>query len=95
MSLQGLADAAAIGTAVAEPEIGVPLLVVTHPGKSLGAVLIAWSVVLVIVGIMMTIVGFTRTFGKLILAGGVMMGVVGAYIAFHHKKKKQAQPKAA
>lgn len=76
-----------VGTAVADPEISVPLLVVTHPKKTLGAVLVAWAIVLIFVGIVMSIVTVTRRLGSAVVIIGLITGAAGGFLTFRNKHK--------
>jgi len=83
---------AAIGVAgaVAQPEIGVPILVVTHPKKSIGAVLLAWTIVLLLIGIVLSVPKFSRGIGHVVLIIGVLTGAASAWMLFSKKKEKKA-----
>lgn len=76
----------------AQPEVGVPLYVAAHPKKSAGAVLLAITIVLLLVGTVLTFVKFTRGLGHLALVLGILLGATSWYLL---RKEKKAKPHAA
>ena len=77
---------------VADPEVTIPVIAVTHPKRSLGAMLLAYAVYIAMFGAVLFFVGFTRPIGRLVLAGALVMGLAGGYFLFHTSR---APPGAA
>lgn len=76
-------DAAITGaTIVAQPEVGIPVAVVTHPRAATGLFLLYWALSFVIFGAVLFVVGFTRSLGKLALAFALVLGLAGGYMLF-------------
>lgn len=95
----GDASGKAIGTAVtgamlvADPEMTVPLLAVTHPKKSIGAILLTCAVVLAIISAVLYMTGISHTMAKWALIIAALLGASGAFLIFHEKHPKAAAHK--
>lgn len=80
-------DTLTAATIAAQPEVGIPLYAATHPKKSLGAVLLAWTIVLLLVGIVLSFLKFTRGLGHFVLVAGLLCGAGSAYMIFSKPKQ--------
>jgi hypothetical protein len=68
-----------------DPEMTLPAMAAAHPRASLGAILIACSVVLAIVSVAAFALGFSRTIGRFVLLVSALAGIAGAHLTVRRK----------
>lgn len=83
----GISTALTGAMLVADPEMTVPVLAITHPKKSIGLVLLMWAISLVVIGSLFYMVGFTRGIGKLFLGMALLVGLASGYMLFSKPHK--------
>lgn len=81
------AEFAGLAAAAAQPEIGIPVLAITHPRAAMGVFLLNWALALAILSAIMWVTVVLRPFAYLGLLAAFLMGVGGAYSI--HKARKR------
>lgn len=76
---------------VAQPEIGVPLFVVMHPGKSAGAILLVLALAMAVLGAFLFFIGPLHGLGAFLLVAAGLAAAAAGYLALH-KRTKGARP---